>query len=449
MNCRATHFWVIRLICIVLFLVACDLATIMPVTGLPTPTIVSILPAITPTSIPITLASATIPPTVKSSTAVSAGPITVNSPNGGEIWTVGQIHPIHWDWSGRFSAVRLEYSSDGGNTWRTIAANTENNGAYLWTVPGTPCSACKVKITNTTDPNAFDMSDVNFAIVLPTITVARPNGGETYVAGETRPIHWDWTGRFSGVRLEYSTDSGATWRTIAQTADNDGAFAWNVPNTLSPSCRLKVTDAADPNAFGISQANFTIGTRASATPILLTSPISGDTFVVGRDRYLTWVSSPGIREVKIEYSANGGSTWDMISASTTNDGGFKWKIPNTPCTNCKVKISDVSNPSTFATGDAFTIAAQTLALTSPRAVDSWVAGRRYYITWNWTGGMNMLKLEYSTNGGSTWDLITATTTNDGGYLWQVPNKPSSNVLVKITNTENTQVFNVSPGFEIR
>ena len=446
MNCRATRLWVTGSMVVVLWLVACNQA---PLTAQPTPTSAPSVSAITPTSIPASVSPTTAGPTTVKPTAMLPGPITAVSPNGGEVWTVGETHPIHWDWSGKFNAARLEYSTDGGMTWRTITASTENDGAYLWSIPSTPCATCKVKITNTADPNSFDLSDMNFVIALPALAVRRPNGSEVYVAGEVRPIHWDWTGRFSQVRLEYSTDSGATWRTVAQTADNDGAFSWTVPNTLSSSCRVKVTDTADPNSFAVSQANFVIGTRASPSPLLLTSPAAGDTFIVGKDYYLTWISSPGIRELKIEYSANGGSTWDMVSAKSSNDGAFEWKVPNTPCTNCKVKISDASNPTTFSVSDPFTIAPQTLVLTSPRMGDTWVAGRSYYITWNWAGGINWLKIEYSVNGGSTWDLILASTTNDGGYLWTVPNKPSSNVMVRLTNTENTKVLDVSRAFEIR
>lgn len=433
-----------------LLVLSCDLGTFTALapTATPTPSSLSST-APTPTS-----AGAAATPTQSAATRLpttqSRGPITVVSPNGGEQWIVGEVRPLHWNWDGKFESVRLEYSTDGGTTWRTIATSAANDGAQAWTVPNTPSATAKVKITNAADPNAFDVSDANFAILAPTITVTRPSGGELYVAGETRPIHWNWTGKIPNVRLEYSTDSGATWRTISTSVDGDGNFAWQVPNTLSSTSRLKITDTANPNAFGVSGANFTIGTRATApNPITVTSPMSGDAWLAGREYYVTWAPTQGIRELKIEYSANGGVTWDMVTARISNVGYFRWRVPSTPCTNCKIKISDATNPSVFRDSDVFTILPQTITLTSPRSGDLWYVGRSYVITWNVLGGLRNLKLEYSINDGATWNLITATTSNDGFYTWKVPNTPGVNCRIRISNPDDPKVLNISDTFEIR
>jgi hypothetical protein len=141
------------------------------------------------------------------------------------------------------------------------------------------------------------------------------------------------------VRLEYSTDNGATWRTINTSVTNDGNYAWQVPNTLSSNSKIKITDTANPNAFTMTNANFSIGVRSTApNPITVTSPTFSDGWLAGREYYITWAPAQGIRELKLEYSTNGGTTWDMIDAHLNNIGYFKWQVPSVACSSCKIKI---------------------------------------------------------------------------------------------------------------
>ena len=55
------------------------------------------------------------------------------------------------------------------------------------------------------------------------------------------------------------------------------------------------------------------------------------------------------------------------------------------------------------------------------------AGESYTITWAYDGGAGgSVRIEYSTDGGSTWSTITTGTSNDGSYLWNVPQTLSTN-----------------------
>ncbi|MEO0071464.1 MAG: hypothetical protein ABIK39_05210, partial [candidate division WOR-3 bacterium] len=132
-----------------------------------------------------------------------------------------------------------------------------------------------------------------------------------------------------------------------------------------------------------------------------------------------------------------------------NDGQYEWTIPNTPSTNCKVKISNVDNPEAYGESNVFAIAAQEITVTSPRANDIWIVGREYYITWNWTGVFSDAKIEYSTDGGATWSSIITNTNNNGYYRWDIPNTPSTNCKVKISNVDNPEAYDESDVFEIK
>ncbi len=56
--------------------------------------------------------------------------ITVISPNGGEEWPVGSTQEIRWESQNAGAYVKIEYSTDGGNTWKTVVNSTDNDGTY-------------------------------------------------------------------------------------------------------------------------------------------------------------------------------------------------------------------------------------------------------------------------------------------------------------------------------
>jgi uncharacterized membrane protein len=64
--------------------------------------------------------------------------LTLVSPKGGESWSAGSLHFFVWK-AGLFPAkarLRIEFSTDGGKKWTTIAGEAPNSGKYLWKIPG-------------------------------------------------------------------------------------------------------------------------------------------------------------------------------------------------------------------------------------------------------------------------------------------------------------------------
>ncbi len=67
----------------------------------------------------------------------------------------------------------------------------------------------------------------------------------------------------------------------------------------------------------------------------------------------------------------------------------------------------------------------TLSVTSPNGGESWTAGSVHNITWTTTGTVANVKIEVSTDGGSNYTTIVASTANTGSYSWTVPNTPGA------------------------
>ena len=88
--------------------------------------------------------------------------------------------------------------------------------------------------------------------------------------------------------------------------------------------------------------------------------------------------------------------------------------------------------------------ASTLTLTSPNGFEVIRDGGFYEITWNYTGTVARVQIEFSIDDGVTWlEVYPPNTGNSGGYSWLVPTINSEVCLVKIFNTANPAVYDTS------
>ncbi|HID41824.1 MAG TPA: hypothetical protein EYP33_06695, partial [Pyrodictium sp.] len=93
------------------------------------------------------------------------------SPNGGEGFVVGAQEAIIWNASllSTSQYLKIEYSPDGGSSWKTITSQTLNDGRYYWNIPNDPSDNVLIKITDISNPNLFDTSNSPFKIVSATL----------------------------------------------------------------------------------------------------------------------------------------------------------------------------------------------------------------------------------------------------------------------------------------
>jgi hypothetical protein len=386
--------------------------------------------------------------TSDASFTIASPVITLSRPNGGESWTAGEKHPIHWNWIGTIGSVNLEYSTDGGSTWNVCLSGTANDGDALWTVPNTPSATCRVRAANASDTSCLDVSDQDFSITSPTVSLVRPDGGETYYEGKVAPIHWTTSGTISSVKLECSTNGGSAWTEIVSSTTNDGRYGWSIPDGVSgTTCKVRITDTADLNSYDVSAANFTIMDTIPPDSLHLFSPRTDDAWLVGKYYYICWTHAGSNSTVKLEYATDGGSTWNLITSSTANDGEYEWNVPSAPGAGCRIRISNTANPNVYDVSDVFTIQKQWILASSPITGDAWVIGKNHYITWTYGGWFNNAKLQYSTDRGTTWSTINSSTYNGGTYEWTVPEPPSANGKIRISNVDNPDAFGLSDVFQ--
>jgi len=374
--------------------------------------------------------------------------LTLTDPDGGESWEGGSQHNLLWS-GGDVSVdnVKLEYSKDNFvSDINTIVSSTDNDGVHAWTVPNDASSTVRVRISDVEDATVNDTSNSDFTILTQrTVTLTAPNGGESWEVTNSEDITWTSTGAISNVKLEYSDDNFASdVNVIAASTDNDGTYAWTIPNDVSSTVRVRVSDASTASINDTSDANFAIATLRTLT---LTAPDGGESWEGASSQDITWSSTGAITNVKLEYSKdNFGSDVNTIVASTTNDGTYAWTIPDDVDSSVWVRVSDASDADVNDVSDAnFAIATlRTVTLTAPNGAEEWEATTSHDITWSSTGDITNVKLEYSKdNFASDVNTIVASTTDDGTYAWTVPSDVSSTVRVRVSDASDADVNDVS------
>lgn len=275
------------------------------------------------------------------------------------------------------------------------------------------------------------------------IKVTSPNGGEIWEAGTQKEIHWYSSG-IDSVCLEYTTDNGSNWNLIGSDRLNSGVYYWNpVPNTPSISAKIRIMDAKDRMPEDASDNVFSIVPGAKVTII---APNGGENWQSGSSQQIRW-SSENISYVKIQYSTNNGADWNTITESEPNVGIYAWEnIPQLNSTLCKVKIIDAHDNRTFAESNhVFTITSQifkSIKIEKPNGGEVYCSGNQEKVKWN-SVNVQFVNIERTSNLGSTWETIAERIQNNNIYDWVIPNCVSNACLLKITDSDDSAVFDIS------
>ncbi len=90
--------------------------------------------------------------------------VTVVSPVGGELWTIGSEHAISFRTTGTIDA--LDIALDRGNgAWESLATNVPvSGGGWPWMVTGPLSGRCLIRASATVDAAIADVSDGPFAV---------------------------------------------------------------------------------------------------------------------------------------------------------------------------------------------------------------------------------------------------------------------------------------------
>jgi len=275
----------------------------------------------------------------------------------------------------------------------------------------------------------------------PTLQLTSPNGGENWEAGSLQNITWEQSD-MDRVMLMFSSDNGSNWDIIAENIDaNTGSFPWTVPEIESIECLVKITDDFDTDVADVSDGVFSIIPGASESYIQVISPNGGETLIADTHYEITWTSS-GIQNIKLEFSSDNGSTWEMIEEDISAvPGAYNWYVPDIESSECLIRISDYENDSiNDRSDDGFNIHYVYIYVNIPYGDEEWVVNESVVIEWE-SKGVETVKIEYSTDNGASWNEITESIdATISQFTWTVPPEPSTDCLIRITDVSNPEII---------
>jgi homoaconitase/3-isopropylmalate dehydratase large subunit len=376
------------------------------------------------------------------------GAFVLTAPNGGEKWGVGIQNNVTWTRTGSILNAKIEYSTNGGLSYPgTVIASTPAGGlTYAWTVPDAISTTCKVKISDVNDATVEDASNANF-IIMGAFNVTAPNGGEVWVVNENHDITWGTTGTVANVKLEYSTDGGLTYpNVIVGSTTNNNLYSWTIPDSISNTVRVQVSDASNADAADTSNANFKI--KGSLT---LTAPNGSEVWSINTHNNITWSRVGSVANVKLDYSTNAFAneleTYTIIASTSGATLTYDWLLPDTPSSNVKVRITDVSDATVYDVSNAVFRVVGSLTVTSPNGAEQWVVDATNNITWTKFGAISNVKLMYSTDAGATYPvgntIIATTPAGAFSYSWTIPDSITNQARVKIFDVGDESVTDQS------
>ena len=423
--------------------------------------------------------------------------VTITQPNGGESWqaTVGTAG--HGQDIAHSDAMRVV------NTARVIKTNTTENFIQVF-YPDSPQNRLQIKFDavrtqnqqsirvykgdksaggydsntdllvqfhNTTNPGNGTYTSTYASSNAGALTVVssniQNNGGwsQSYnnreksftaqissVGTPTREIKWDIVGTSGRFDLEYSINNSSTWNPIVYDyyIDNAtlGVYNWQVPNAASTSALVRVRDAGNGDVLDISDANFTI----EEAGITLLSQNGGEIYYYDQDHEIIWDSPDSFdqsqsQNVTIDYSINGGTTWLNIVTDHVNSGSYNWTIPEVTEARPQtlVRVQETGNTNKFDISNNYIELRPRLRIVSPNDNQSlFQSCTASSITW-YGGATTAYKIEISTNNGTDWSTITNpnSSTHFNSFDWSIPNTPSESCLIKISERDNPEYFDVS------
>ncbi|MCF8357093.1 MAG: C10 family peptidase, partial [Melioribacteraceae bacterium] len=131
--------------------------------------------------------------------------LTLDYPKGNEYFQKQTEIEISWE-SGNISTVLLEYSTDAGKNWQTLAENVDAaTGSYLWTIPDISSEEYKVRISDTEDGNVYRRCETFNVFDRQIVEFEYPGAGNVIQSGIEQPLYWQSEG-IQAFKLEYSTD---------------------------------------------------------------------------------------------------------------------------------------------------------------------------------------------------------------------------------------------------
>ncbi|MBN1869860.1 MAG: hypothetical protein JW847_04710, partial [Candidatus Omnitrophica bacterium] len=435
--------------------------------------------------------------------------IRVLSPNGGEVWTVGDTENITWTAASTMANVKITYDIDGnwgttGDTYNIAESEgtpndgvVTNDGLFAWSVPDHLSSNAKTVMLRIADSAApttrYDDTNAGFEIE-GSVNLTQPVGGEPWLIADTEQIKWTYTGTIGNVKLVYDKESGgqtpapypeSSPNQVIATVPASGqvgcapapCYNWYLAEELaSATLRVKIYDTDDTDVVDYSTSDFSVSPN-----IQLVKPLNTYEWPVGRTRTVEWSSNGSGTTFNLYYSSTGsGGPWGTpINGGSPISGYdcsgnfcYDWAIPSdTPQSvvgSMKVEWGDDDDVYDIGPDTGNFSIVESVALDNPQTTTYLRALQNTNVEWSDPAGAGLgtVSLWYTTTWSTCQNLetddesecwvgmldATGLTVDDSPYVWNVPDiiNPGTDVGIRVEEESNpTTVFDKKGSYKVK
>jgi len=270
----------------------------------------------------------------------------------------------------------------------------------------------------------------------PQITLTGPTDGTKWNSVVENDITWE-SQFIADVKIEFSSDNGQSWTEVTESySAHNRAFAWPATNILSSECLIKISDAANPDVFDITEDPFTL------SKLKLLSPNGYAFYRVGSPVDVTWTSED-VGNLTLSYRTEINGDWTVVEEDIpVANGSYTW-IPEEASSVSRVQLKETAYPEVIDASDNNFIVFR-LDLTSPLGGESLAWNDEYEITWD-SEIASTVKIEFSSDNMETWSSVTnSTPAGNGSYTWTIPQVASNQCYIKLSVPGLPDYYSVNP-----
>ncbi|MCI0596421.1 MAG: GPI anchored serine-threonine rich family protein, partial [candidate division Zixibacteria bacterium] len=328
--------------------------------------------------------------------------------------------------------------------WELIAPVLRNTGEFEWEIPAKVSSFVKVRVLDARDADAMDESGAVFKILARFKFISPAVGDKLFVA-DRYEIRWETAGEVPSVQLGFAVSPGfeppSAFKAVEGPVANRGSYHWTVPDAVSESVWLKISDAREPNAFQITPLPFKIRGKFHWK-----LPEGKLNWPVASQQTLQWETVGTIPRINLAYRLPQGKEWKTIAREIPNTGNFAWVIPPDVSDRIVLRVSDAANPEVFRDSAPQLVIAARFRFVSPAEGEALTVGSDYKIRWETDGHVPKIWLDYSA--GDRWVSFAGPMADAGDHTWRVPDVISPHVQLRLRDGDNPDAFAVSAPFKV-
>jgi len=417
--------------------------------------------------------------------------LALKTPNNGEFLINNKQYEISW-FQNAVDFINIEYSTNNGTSWNSLITNVEaSSGVYEWLVDCEPTDQLLIKISDASNANVSDQSD-SPNIVSAALDLDEPlipslwqnyrwpynayfpediNGINGHLGNGCGPsslariIHsWEYPRRGSNS-LSFTDYNGYYWSAdFGNTIYNYDNMPVDLPENATEN---EYTDVAtlflhaqvamdDFYGTGTDLENMSFAmsnyfnykesepvhmidyTPAEWTQLLIDEIDNGRSLLVqgmSLEYFNDWHTSNGIAGHWYHcdgYNENGEFHIIVGFGNYQYDGYYT--IEEFPLYGYNVGILIGLEPD---------LQGKSLSLISPAGGESFVAGEPIEIVWQ-SAAVSEVQLEYTIDNGQNWTtIVDAVNASTGVYTWTTPEVSADQCKIRVTDTENINIYDKS------